>query len=103
MKHFRPTDFMKRKALLILWLMALMLAPWWGFAQTTVTCYPPSQTYATGYTDGSTKTSGEMQTVSNGGVQGWMKFDVSSIPNSAEITAITLHFYCTSTSNCWLN
>ena len=85
---------MKSKRLLILLLMAL-LVPWAANAQITATCYPPTETYATGYTDGSTKTSGDMHTESSGGVQGWMKFDVSSIPDDATINSITLKFYCT--------
>ena len=72
----------------------------WG--QTTVNCYPPSQTYATGYTSSSSKTSGEMRCIGNSGVQGWMKFDVSSIPNNAVISSIVLHFYNTSTNNCYV-
>ena len=93
---------MKSKRLLILLLLALIV-PWAANAQTvTDTCYPPTQQYATGYTDGSTKTSGEMQTVSNGGVQGWMKFDVSSIPDDATISSIKLHFYNYSTSGSWV-
>ena len=73
-----------------------------GSTSGTATCYPPNETYATGYTSTSTKTSGNVQAVSNSGVQGWMKFDVSSIPSNATISSITLHFYNTSTSNCWV-
>ena len=82
----------------------MILVPRWGFAQTsfTVNCYPPSETYATGYTDGSTKTSGDMHCVGGNGVQGWMKFDVSSIPDFATISSIKLHFYNTSTNNCYV-
>ena len=69
----------------------------------TATCYPPTQTYATGYTDGTTKTDGEMHAVSAGGVEGWMKFDVSAIPDNATINSIKLYFYTTSsTNNCWV-
>ena len=92
---------MKKKSLLLILLMAL-IAPWAAKAQTVVNCYPPTQEYATGYTDGSTKTSGEMHCISNGGVRGWMMFDVSSIPDGALINSIKLHFYCTSTSNSYV-
>ena len=86
--------------LLLIGLMAPLAVK--GQTSFTVNCYPPSETYATGYTNGSTKTSGEMHCVSNGGVQGWMKFDVSSIPDFATISSIKLYFYNTSTSNSWV-
>ena len=54
---------MKSKHLLLTLLLALVL-PWAVNAQTvTKKCYPPTETYATGYTDGTTKTSGEMHDV----------------------------------------
>ena len=95
---------MKRKSLLLLLVLALGM-PWAmkGQITTTTTCYPPSQTYATGYTSTTEKTSGEMHAVSGGGVQGWMKFDVSAIPDNATINSITLKFYTlSSTNNCWV-
>ena len=94
---------MKKKSLLLILLMTL-LVPWAANAQeqTVITCYPPTQEYATGYTDGTTKTSGEMQCISNDGVRGWMKFDVSSIPAGATIDAIKIYFYCNSTSNSYV-
>ena len=81
-------------------LMAFM-APWavMGQVTETATCYPPTQEFATGYTDGTTKTSGEMHAVCNGGVRGWMKFDISSIPDNATINSIKLWFYCYDQSN----
>ena len=92
---------MKRKSLLLMMLLAFA-APWAAMAQTTVTCYPPTQTYATGYCTSSEKTSGDMHTYSNNGVQGWMKFDVSAIPDNVVVSAIKLNFYCTSTSNSYV-
>ena len=86
-------------------LLLALLAPWAANAQEqqVITCYPPTEEYATGYTDGTDKTSGEMHTVCGGGVQGWMKFDVSSIPENATINSISLHFYTLSqTNNCWV-
>lgn len=85
-------------------LLMTLLAPWAAKAQeqTVITCYPPTQEYATGYTDGTTKTSGVMQTQSDGGEQGWMKFDVSSIPDNATIDAITLYFYVTNANGPWV-
>ena len=95
-----------KQVLRFLALAALICVPWVTQAQTeetvTVAFYPPTEEFATGYTDGTTKTSGDMHCVSAGGVQGWMKFDVSGIPDNATINAITLKFYCTSTSNCWV-
>ena len=94
---------MKRKHLLLTLLLAV-LVPWAAMGQSsiTVTCFAPMQEFATGYTDGETKTSGEMHAVSNGGVQGWMKFDVSQIPDNAFIQAIDLYFHSSSNSNCWV-
>ena len=100
-----------KQVLRFLALAALLAAPWGGYfnqvqAQTeetvTVAFYPPTEEFATGYTDGTTKTSGDMHCESNGGVQGWMKFDVSSIPAGATINAIKIYFNCISTSNSYV-
>ena len=90
---------MKKRHLLLTLLLALFV-PWAANAQmtATATCYPPSEEYATGYTSSTAKTSGQLYVQSAGGNRGWMKFDVSAIPDDATITSITLKFYYYQTS-----
>jgi len=95
---------MKNRSLFLILLLAVFM-PWAAKGQNTVTatCYPPNETYATGYTDGTDKTSGQLHVESAGGDRGWMKFDVSAIPDGATINSITLKFYCISGSNPYVN
>ena len=58
--------------------------------------YPPSVTYATGWTQGTTKTDGEINTVYPN--VGWAVFDISSIPTNALITGLTFNGYINSQS-----
>jgi|WetSurSiteA1Bulk_404760.scaffolds.fasta_scaffold05197_2 V8-like Glu-specific endopeptidase len=66
----------------------------------TVLVYPQNANYWTGTTTAAAKTEVSiMRIVSNGGEQAWAKFDISSIPVGATITAITANWYITN-ENC---
>ncbi len=62
-----------------------------NFHMVTDTLYPQSANYWTGYTQGTTKTNGEINTVDPN--VGWAAFDISSIPVYATITGVTLYGY----------
>jgi len=64
-----------------------------------VTCYPISANYNTGSTTSSSKTQTSL-IYGNGASAdaGWMKFDISSIPQGSDITAINFNFYVNATN-----
>ena len=53
--------------------------------------YPQSATYWTGWTEGTTKTDGEINTVYPN--VAWAEFDISSVPSNALITGLTFYGY----------
>jgi hypothetical protein len=66
-----------------------------NFVMVTDTLYPQSAEYWTGTTNGSTKTDGEINTVSPN--LGWAAYDISSIPSSATVTGVSFTGYVNDT------
>ncbi|HSD62776.1 MAG TPA: T9SS type A sorting domain-containing protein [Ignavibacteriaceae bacterium] len=62
-----------------------------NFVMVTDTLYPQNAQYWTGTTNGSSKTDGEINTVDPN--VGWAVFDISSIPDIATITGVSLYGY----------
>jgi len=62
-----------------------------NFIMVTDTLYPQSAQYWTGTTNGSTKTDGAINTIDPN--VGWAIFDISSIPDYATITTVSLYGY----------
>jgi Secretion system C-terminal sorting domain len=67
-----------------------------NFHMVTDTLYPQNANYWTGYTDGTTKTDGEINTVDPN--VGWAVFDVTSIPQNATITDLSFYGYVNNVS-----
>ncbi len=62
--------------------------------------YPSNADYWTGTTTQTEKTQVSLMNVlSNGGEQAWAKFDISSVPEGAVVTSISLNWYI-NTTNC---
>ncbi len=61
------------------------------FQMVTDTLYPHSANYWTGYTQGTTKTNGEINTVDPN--VGWAVFDISPIPDNATIIGVSFYGY----------
>jgi len=67
----------------------------------TVNVYPQSVAYWTGTTDGATKTDDSEVRAYGGGEDGWMMFDISSIPDVSTITQVTFYGYVNLTNYPW--
>jgi hypothetical protein len=66
----------------------------------TIDVYPQSADYWTGTTNASSKTQVSLVDGRNT-TDGWMKFDISAIPDSANVTSVTFHGYVNSTIWPW--
>jgi len=80
------------RTVLILAIMFLVIPPMaWSY---TATCYPEAAAYNTGTTDGATKPETSLvRAVSP--EDGWMRFNISAIPDGQNILTVHLHFYLT--------
>lgn len=63
-------------------------------AQQTVNCYPQNLGNWTGSCNSGTKTqTSNVYAYGNNGQRGWMKFDISFIPDGSTITEVKVHYY----------
>jgi len=67
-------------------------------SRNTVTCYPQESNYWSGSVSSSAKTQTSEAKIYGGGESGWIKFDVSDIPEGSEINSILFNFYVNNTS-----
>jgi hypothetical protein len=77
----------------IVFLAVFMVSSLLLSAQTSINCYPVSSDYWTGSTTATSKTETSLIYALGGGSRGWMKFDVSAIPDGATITGVQVNYY----------
>lgn len=79
----------------LIYLICCIVIFYSGKAQTTVTIYPNTGTYCSGYVSSTgTKYNGNIQ-LSNGSIlrRGWANFPLTAIPQNASISSISIIFY----------
>ncbi len=74
-------------------LIALVFTGMNSSSQNIISCYPATSNYWTGSTTATAKTETELIYALAGGSRGWMKFDISAIPDNAIITSVQLNYY----------
>lgn len=94
MKNYNTTKANALKTICAITLLLLLSAAI-GQAQTTVTitCTGSSGSFNSGsVTSGGTKSDGNLVNLSSTGSRGWARYDLSSIPTGATVTAVTANF-----------